>query len=104
MILYKPKKSVPLWFKLLSAVFLCPILAAPLVFYGSVFIFDNPSNMLLAYLLFFAVNAYSLVLIIVVVLGWYLYRKHGRWQVAIIPHLSLLGAIGLFVLWQLLFA
>ncbi|GEM_PF-1297127 len=41
---------------------LLPILAAPVVFYVSIFIFDNPPNTLIAILAFLALNSYSFIL------------------------------------------
>lgn len=56
-------KHYPLLLKIVCIIVLLPILAVPLVFYTSVFIFDHPSNILLAYAMFFGVNSYSLVLL-----------------------------------------
>lgn len=41
-------KYYPLLLKIVCIIVLLPILAAPIVFYTSVFIFDHPSNILLA--------------------------------------------------------
>ena len=81
------RKKCPLWLKIFNGCFLLPILAAPLVFYASIFLFDNPSNLPLAYTLFFAINAYSLLLIGAVLFSIRLYRKHGRALLALTPHL-----------------
>ncbi len=46
------KHSLPKWLIAVNVVMMLPILAAPLVFYASIFIFDNPHNMPLAMLVF----------------------------------------------------
>ena len=53
------KHSLPKWLIAVNVVMMLPILAAPLVFYASIFIFDNPHNMPLAMLVFFAINSYT---------------------------------------------
>jgi len=50
----------PRWFVFLNKLTLLPIVLWPFVFFTSIFIFDNPSNMGKAYLLFFGLNSYRL--------------------------------------------
>jgi len=56
-------KELPKWFRLLNASILSPILIWPFVLYTTIFFFDNPKNLGLTYLLFFAVNAYPVYLL-----------------------------------------
>ena len=56
----KYKLNVPL--AIWNGIAMLPILFSPLVFLGSVFIFDNPSSIIGAIILFFLVNSYSIIL------------------------------------------
>lgn len=56
-------KSYPLMLKCVCGVVLLPILAAPFVFYTTIFFFDNPASIGGAFLWFLAVNSYSLILL-----------------------------------------
>ena len=80
------KHSLPKWIIAVNVVMMLPILAAPLVFYASIFIFDNPHNMTLAMLVFFAINSYSLVLAGCAALSIRLYRRTGKAVLALLPH------------------
>lgn len=71
-------KELPIWFKLLNLCILLPILLWPFVLYLSIFIFDNPHNLALAYLIFFALIAYPLYLLIIAELNSRLYFKNKR--------------------------
>lgn len=68
-------KELPRWFKLLNLVILLPILLWPFVLYISIFIFDNPHNLALAYFIFFALIAYPLYLLIIAELNSRLFFK-----------------------------
>ena len=68
--------ELPKWFKLLNLSILLPILLYPLVFYTTIFFFDNPKNLGLTNLLFFAVNAYPLYLVIITYLNSLLFQKN----------------------------
>jgi len=55
-------------------------LAAPVVFYASIFIFDNPPNTLIAILAFLALNSYSFILAFTAWKAIKSYRqKHPVW-------------------------
>ncbi len=71
-------KELPGWFKLLNLCILLPILLWPFVLYLSIFIFDNPHNLALAYLIFFALIAYPLYLLIIAELNSRLYFKSKK--------------------------
>ncbi|PXY01477.1 hypothetical protein DF185_08310 [Marinifilum breve] len=60
-------------YRILQVVSLLPILAWPLVFYVSAFLFDDPNGN--ASLLFFAINAYPLYLIANLILSKKLYEN-----------------------------
>ena len=45
-----------------NGISMLPILLSPLVFFGSAFIFDNPSSMIGAIILFLLLNSYSIIL------------------------------------------
>lgn len=87
-------KHYPLLLKVVCIVVLLPILAAPLVFYASIFIFDNPSDMTVAYLVFFAVNSYSFVLAGICLTSVWLYSKYRKTHYAVLPFLFMLVVIG----------
>ena len=69
-------KELPNWFKFLNLSILLPILLWPLVFYMTIFFFDNPKNLGLTYLLFFVVNAYPLYFIIIAYFNSLLFQKY----------------------------
>ena len=79
------RKNIPKNLRVANLLGLLPIVFAPFVFYGSIFIFDNPSNEALARLVFYAVNSYSLVLIIMMLLSIKLYLKTHSQIKAMIP-------------------
>lgn len=63
-------------FKILRILSLLPVLAWPLVFYMSIFFFDNPNaSPAMVWALFIAANSYPLVLIGNLLLANKLYRK-----------------------------
>jgi hypothetical protein len=70
--------ELPKWFKVLNSLMLLTILLWPFVLYISIFIFDNPHNLTLAYSSFFAINAYPLYIIIIAELNSRLHLKNKR--------------------------
>jgi hypothetical protein len=56
-------EEIPRWFKALNIISLLPILAWPLVFFGSIFIFDHPSSFRNALVVFVLMNSYPVFLI-----------------------------------------
>jgi len=75
----------PFLFKVLRIMSLTPILLWPLIFYGSVFFFDDPnSNEILVFLAFILVNAYPLYLIGSVVLSNRIYAKNYKISIALL--------------------
>ena len=90
-------KNLPLWLRVLSWAFLSPVLLAPLVFYGSIFLFDNPPSELEALGIFFLINSYSLWLIGVVKLSGALYRRYHKAYISILPHVLFTLIISLLI-------
>lgn len=70
------KQNNPAWFRLLNLTFLLPCIVWPLVFFTTVFFFDNPKSFFLTFLLFIAVNAYPLYLIGILLLNARLFRRN----------------------------
>ena len=72
-------------FKVLRIVSLTPILLWPLIFFSTIFFFDDPnSNETLAFIAFFAVNAYPLYLIGNLILSNKLYPKNHRISIGLL--------------------
>lgn len=78
-------KNYPLILKCVCVVVLLPILAAPLVFYITIFFFDNPSSEGKAFLWFLAVNSYSLILLGICLASVWLYNKTKKIALASLP-------------------
>jgi len=77
-----------------------PVLIWPLVFYTTLFLFDNPQNLSLTFLLFFAINAYPLYLLIVVYFNSLLFAKNkliGLILPCLVVATLLYGAIWIFI-------
>ncbi len=86
-------KNYPLILKCVCGVVLLPILAAPLVFYTTIFFFDNPSSEGGAFLWFLAVNSYSLILLGICSASVLIYNKTRKILFSILPFLLLSGMI-----------
>ena len=67
--------DIPDWFLIVCILISLPILACPLVFYFSLFIFDSPKSGGLEFLYFLLINSYSIVLIANALLSFHFYRK-----------------------------
>ncbi|WP_300905849.1 ankyrin repeat domain-containing protein [uncultured Bacteroides sp.] len=80
-------KNYPLILKLICGIVLLPILAAPLVFYSTIFFFDNPSSEGEAFCWFLAVNSYSLILLGICWASVWLYSKIRKADLASLPFL-----------------
>ncbi|MFR6074745.1 ankyrin repeat domain-containing protein [Phocaeicola coprocola] len=86
-------KNYPAALKIVCIIVLLPILAAPLVFYSTIFFFDNPSNVSEAFAWFVAVNSYSFILLGICWVSVWMYSKYRRCLPAILPFLFYLGVI-----------
>ncbi len=69
------KDKIPLWFTALNVLSLGPILAWPVVLFGSIFMFDAPGDMFPRVLLWFAIIIYPVYIIGLVVLNFWLYHR-----------------------------
>jgi hypothetical protein len=69
-------KQIPIGFRFLNLAILLPTLLWPFVFFTSIFFFDNPKNLGLTYLLFLAVNAYPIYLLIIAYFNSKLFLKN----------------------------
>lgn len=84
-------KGYPIILKLICVIVLLPILAAPLVFYLSVFVFDDPgANIFAQFGIFFGVNSYSLILLGICLLSVYLYTRYRSYLYSLAPFVLLL--------------
>jgi len=73
-----------LWFVWLNRLALLPILAWPLLFFGSIFLFDNPTLTATAYLTFFLILCYPIILFILIMWSFKLYNRN-KYLAALIP-------------------
>lgn len=89
----KTWRGVPWILRIINIIYMLPVLFAPWVFYCSFFIFDNPSDDFLAWMLFIGINLYSIILIGVVFISLKLYEKHKSLIKALIPNLCLVVCI-----------
>ena len=91
-------EDVPLILCVINKVYLFPIWLAPWVFFASLFIFDNPSNELFAWLLFVGINLYPIILKNVVSISLKLYEKYKSLLIALIPNMVLVLALLVLVI------
>lgn len=87
--------ETPFWFVAWQSLLLLPIIAWPIVFFGSIFIFDNPQNIIYAFVLFIAVNAYPLITALWLLLASKLYKNHQLISVFLL--ISLTTAYGFII-------
>ena len=64
----------PTWFKIINFTFLIPAIFWPIVAFGAIFIFDNPSNFFLTFIIFLLIIAYPLYLILLIRLNARLFK------------------------------
>ncbi|MEO8235496.1 MAG: DKNYY domain-containing protein [Flavobacterium sp.] len=69
-------KEQPKWVKFLNLSILLPALLCPFVFFTTFFFFDNPKNLGLTFLLFLALNAYPIYLVIIAYFNSLLFQKN----------------------------
>lgn len=88
-------KHLPKWFIRFSYLSLYPILFWPLIFFVSIFMFDNPQNVALTFLYFILINCYPFFFIAIVVAGFKTYSRQKLLAVLLpfIPFLSGLSFI-----------
>lgn len=86
-------KGYPLILKFVCGLVLLPILAAPLVFYTTIFFFDHPSRELEAFLWFLAVNSYSFILLGICWASVWIYNRTRNTAFASLPFMLYLCLI-----------
>ncbi|MEI7425172.1 MAG: ankyrin repeat domain-containing protein, partial [Candidatus Staskawiczbacteria bacterium] len=82
------KKKIPLWLKLINFINLIPIVMLPIVFFGSIFMFDAPQSKheeLEGWLIFIGVNSYPVLLIGAMFLSFKLYKNKMTCLAVAIP-------------------
>ena len=77
-------KEVDKKFKWINWIILLPTLLWPLVFFGSIFIFDNPKVFWQAFALFVLVNSYPVLLFLLFEVNARIYKRFG-WSGYIMP-------------------
>jgi len=90
-------KKVKSW--ILRIICLLPILFWPIIFYGTIFIFDDPSanhNHQLA--AFYGINSYPIFIIILLLIANKLYKKKNKLSIALYFLPITLLAIGIIFL------
>ena len=71
-------KKLPIGFKLVNLIILIPALLWPLIFFVSIFMFDNPSNFVITIIIFFVINAYPLYLLVLLELNARVFIRWGK--------------------------
>lgn len=90
-------KEIPRKFKYVNWIILFPVIFWPLIFYGSVFFFDNPNaNPMMVWALLFGVNLYPIYLFLIFELNARLYRKI-KFAGYILPLMIIGGFIYFFI-------
>ena len=89
--------KLPKW--VFASISLSPILLWPLIFYGSVFIFDDPNaNVTLQYIAFFAINSYPIFLIINMLYANKLYSRANKLCIALyLWPITLFGLLVIYI-------
>ena len=70
------KSKLPWSIRILNYSTLITFLIWPLVFFGSIFIFDNPKNLPITFILFILINSYPLLIIGLIILSFKLFKKY----------------------------
>lgn len=86
-------KHYPLILKIVCILVLLPILAAPLVFYSTIFFFDHPSSEGEAFLWFLVVNSYSVILFGICWASIWIYTRTRKTAFATFPFFLYLALI-----------
>lgn len=79
---YIRKYNLPQWFVILNILGIAAIFVWPIVFFGSVFMFDHPENFIKTFMLFLLINSYPIVYIGNLILSVRLF--HSKKTIAII--------------------
>src|SRR5690349_3586915 len=91
-------KGLPKWFVYLTNISLSPLLLWPLVFFSSIFLFDNPHDLVKTFAVFILMNSYPVWLIALVFLSRKLFFKVRI--VALAIPLSIIAGLCYFIYWM----
>ena len=93
---YIRKHKLTQWFVVLNILGLAGVFVWPLVFFGSIFMFDHPENFIATFILFLLINSYPLLYIGNLILSVRLF--HSRKTIAIIlPIIGFLSFVFVFL-------
>lgn len=87
-------KDIPRWYVYYASLSVVPILAWPMVFFATIFIFDNPPNFFMAFLLFCLIVIYPIYLMFILTRSLRLFRKNQKVLAMILPIIPILVFIG----------
>jgi hypothetical protein len=91
------RSDLPWSIRILNYSTLLIILIWPLIFFGSIFIFDNPKNLFLTFLIFILINSYPFMIFGLIIMSFKLFKKCPLISI-FIPITLLLGFISLLSL------
>src|SRR5258708_609324 len=83
-------QSLPRWIVYLNYGCLSGIVVWPLVFFGSIFMFDHPQNLNLTYVYFFLINSYPVLLMLLTYSSFRIF-PFSKLISALFPTIALLG-------------
>lgn len=84
--------NIPRWFIYYNYFGLYPILFWPLIFYASIFLFDNPSNIALTYGIFFSIIMYPVAYLGILSLSSRLFHRF-RLIAVLLPTVSIVSGV-----------
>lgn len=90
------RRNYPKWFLAINTLSFTPIIAWPFAFFGSIFLFDNPSDFLFTFFLFILLNSYPILLCIISSFSFKLF-KTAKVAAVIIPFVVFIGFIVLVI-------
>lgn len=92
------QKELPLWFRFINLLIFLPVLIWPLIFFMTIFIFDDPTaSKTSQYGLFYAINAYPLYLYLLALTNISIFKK-WKFSALILPALAVFSLIGFFII------
>ena len=95
----KHKFGLPWALAVWNVVALLPVLCSPLVFFGSIFVFDDPRVPFIAsILLFLAMNSYSIFLILGCIYSGRCWKKGNKICALLIPTISIVVIYGFILM------
>jgi len=86
------RSDLPWSIRILNYSTLLILLIWPFTFFGTIFFFDDPNKLILAWILFILINSYPLMIIGLIILSFKLFKKYTLISI-FIPISLLLGFI-----------